>query len=201
MEIFNFIKDISNFVFYQDKLEKSDIILIPGISWKEVPEKAAELFLQSYAPKIAVSGLYSTRRTAFPKEHVLNTNYSGTYSSESDYLRNVLIKNGVPLSDILAEDKSRNTLENAQMTKNIIDQSGINIKSAIICCQAFHARRIQITYSLIFKNVKLLIYPIITQNISIDNWYKSEYGIKLVMGEIERCGKYFIDDITNFIYE
>ena len=145
--------------------------------------------------KIAVAGLYSSRRAAFPKDRVLNTKYAGNYSSESDYLMNVLIKNGIPSFNILLENQSRNTLENAQMTKAIIDQSNIYIKSAIICCQAFHARRAQMTYSFVFKNVKILICPIVTQNISADNWYKSECGVKLVMGELERCGKYFIDKV------
>ena len=53
------------------------------------------------------------------------------------------------------------------------------------------------TYSIVFPNIKLIIYPIISQNIGRNNWYLSETGIKRVLGEVERCGKYFKKDIVD----
>lgn len=51
------------------------------------------------------------------------------------------------------------------------------------------------TYSKVFKNIDLIISPVETQNITKENWYKSENGLRTVMGELERCGKYFCNSI------
>ncbi len=47
------------------------------------------------------------------------------------------------------------------------------------------------TYELAFPEIDFFVVPIVTQGISKENWYKSEKGIKRVLGEIEKIGKYF----------
>jgi hypothetical protein len=42
----NIIHDITNFIFVENELEKADIIFIPGGSWPEPTEKAAELWIK-----------------------------------------------------------------------------------------------------------------------------------------------------------
>lgn len=49
--------------------------------------------------------------------------------------------------------------------------------------------------SLVFPNVQFYICPVTTQNIDKNNWYTSKNGIEKVMGEVERCGKYFGDTL------
>jgi hypothetical protein len=41
--------DITDFIFVDDKPEKSDIIFIPGGSWPEPAEKAASIWLDGFA--------------------------------------------------------------------------------------------------------------------------------------------------------
>jgi uncharacterized SAM-binding protein YcdF (DUF218 family) len=187
-----YLEAISDFIFCEDEIEKADIILIPGATRFLIPEKAARLFNQGYAPYIAISGKFSSHRTKFPIERLKNTKYDGEiYTCESDFLKSVLMKNGVPEDRIFQEAESRNTLQNAEYIRKELYQKKFDFKSAIICCQAFHARRVQMTYSMVFPGVQFYICPIITQNIDKHNWYKSEYGIRTVLGEVERCGKYF----------
>ena len=76
---------------------------------------------------------------------------------------------------------------------------GLDIKSAIICPQAFHARRALMTYSHLFPNTEFYVVPSNTQNITADNWFKTERGIRVVLGELKKCGEYFenyIKDIS-----
>jgi len=76
---------------------------------------------------------------------------------------------------------------------------GIDIKSAIICPQAFHARRALMTYSHLFPDTKLYVVPTYTQNITADNWHETERGRQVVLGELRKCGEYFenyIKDIS-----
>ena len=191
-----YIKAITEFIFCEDIIKKSDIILIPGATRSPIPEKAAKLYTKGYAPIIAVSGKYSYKRSSFPMERIISSKYNEKkYNTEADFLKNVLEKNGVPNNNILVECESRNTLENAKMLRDKIEEKQLRIKSAIICCQSFHARRTQMTFSFLFPNIKLYICPVTTQNINKKNWFLSVKGIEIVMGEVERCGKYFLKEL------
>ena len=104
--------------------------------------------------------------------------------------------NGIPSNSILIEEKSRNTRENAIFSRQKLVENNILIKNAIICCQSFHARRVKTTFSLVFPEVNFYICPVDTQNISATSWYDNTYSIETVMGELEKCGKYFANDIS-----
>lgn len=196
----NYIEAISDFVFCEDLIQKVDVIIIPGATRASIPERAAELFNQGYAPYIAVSGKYSSRRTEFPTERLKGTKYQDNhYTCEAEFLKNVLELNGVPSESIFFENESTNTLQNAEYIRNELEQKKFSFKSAIICCQAFHARRVQMTFSLVFPDAQLYICPVTTQNIHKYNWYRTENGIKKVFGEVERCGKYFTDTFLTIL--
>jgi uncharacterized SAM-binding protein YcdF (DUF218 family) len=75
---------------------------------------------------------------------VLVTGGSGslrkTYTSEAEEVKNLLLLSGVPSADILLEDKSRNTYENAQYTKKMLAYHP-NLQRFIVITSAFHMRR------------------------------------------------------------
>lgn len=62
-----------------------------------------------------------------------------------------------------------------------------------LCCQSFHARRAFMSYLLHFPNVEILVVPTDTQGITKENWFSNENGYCKVMGEVSKCGKYFMD--------
>ena len=43
------VNDITDFIFLEDRLEKADAIFVPGGSYPELPERAAELWKEGYA--------------------------------------------------------------------------------------------------------------------------------------------------------
>jgi uncharacterized SAM-binding protein YcdF (DUF218 family) len=94
-------------------------------------------------------------------------------------------------SSIIWEDKSSFTKENATFSKLIADEKKMNINKAIICCKSFHARRSLMCYKLAFPTTEFYIHPIpyYEKNtlISKQNWYKTQVGVKRVLGELERC--------------
>ena len=75
---------------------------------------------------------------------VLVTGGSGslrkTYTSEAKEVKNLLLLSGVPSADIILEDQSRNTYENARFTKKKL-ASYPNLQRFIIITSAFHMRR------------------------------------------------------------
>lgn len=60
--------------------------------------------------------------------------------SESERMRRVMVLSGVPNQDILVEEKSRNTYENAQFSKALLDKTYPN-GEFILVTSAFHMRR------------------------------------------------------------
>lgn len=111
--------------------------------------------------------------------------------TESDYLCEVMRQAGVPDSALIGEDQAAYTYENAIYSRKKLETLGIRIGKAILCCQAFHARRCLLYYKEQFPEVEFLVCPVVTRGISRDNWYQNEQGIDTVLGEVERCGGQF----------
>ncbi len=185
------IQDITNFIFMDDAPEKCDIILLPGTSKSAITERAAELYCAGYAPYVLPSGLYSPALHRFAVENIDNPRYAGEYATDFEYCKHILMENGVPENAILREDQATNSMENAMYSAQAVKNAGIEVRRAIICCQAFHARRAFMSYVCHFSGAELLVVPTTTQGIAKDDWYKSEKGYKKVMGEVAKCGVYF----------
>lgn len=190
---FRYINDISNFIFINDKLEDVDIIFIPGGTYPEVAEEAAKLYKNGYSKLILPSGAYSIKKETFTGSSSKKEIYNKNYRTEWEFLRDVLVINGVKEKCILKEDKATFTYENAIFSKKVTDSLGIKINKAIICCKSYHARRCLMYYETLYKDTKFIINPVDIDNITKDNWYKTEKGINLVLGELERYGWQFKD--------
>lgn len=77
-------------------------------------------------------------------DHILMTGGSGSVMKENfreaDWANKQFLKLGIPQSDILLENKSRNTLENGAFTKNLLDS--LHLKPPyLLVTSAFHMRR------------------------------------------------------------
>lgn len=197
MNEFRYLKDISNFVFIKDHIEEANIIFIPGGSYPEVAEEAAKLWKSGYSNLILPSGAYGINSGYFTGPSSKKEIYDEKYNSEWEFLKDVLIKNSVREDCILKEDKATFTYENAIFSKRLTDSMGLEIKKAIICCKSYHARRCLMYYETLYEGTKFIINPVDIDNITKDNWYKTEKGINLVLGELERYGWQFKDIINN----
>lgn len=190
------IQAISDFIFMADEPEACDVILIPGASRAEITERAAELYKAGYAPYVMPSGKYSIKRGHFAHKNVVNPRYDGHYETEFDFMKFVLMENGVPESAILKEDQATHTMENAIYSALALKDLGIEVKRAIISCQALHARRSYMSYACYLPGVELFMVPTDTQGITKDNWMETERGLKTVLSELKKCGTYF-EDMTD----
>lgn len=193
------ITDISDYIFVSDTPQKSDAIFLPGGSHPEQPEYAAELYRNGYATWIIPSGGISVKSKKWHGVRSKADVYNGDYKSDCEFFTDVLIKNGVPDSAIIGENKSGHTRDNAFMSREAVDKKGIKIQSAIIVCKAFHARRCLMLYQMAFPDVQFIVCPVHCYNITKDNWYTNEQGIDRVLGELARCGNQFVGDIKKYL--
>lgn len=192
----SFYENISDFIFMEDVPKKADIILIPGGSYPSLPEKAAQLWRDGYAPWVLPSGRFSIKTGVFNgvKEHP--ERYCLPYETEWDFMRDVLIQNGVNAAAILREDQSQWTKQNAQFSRRVTDEAGIQVNRALLCCKAFHARRAYMCYQLAYPQAEILVQPVVTGELRRENWFQSPYGIQRVLGELERCGSQFVQELS-----
>ena len=193
------IADITNFIFVSDEPEQADAIFLPGGSFPEPPEYASELYRQGYAKWLIPSGGVSVKRDKWPGVRRKAELYSGDYQSDCEFFTDVLLKNGVPAAALIREDKSGHTRDNAFLSRKAVDERGIDVKTALIVCKAFHARRCLMLYQMAFPDVDIKVCPVHCYNITKENWYESEAGIDRVLGELARCGNQFAGDIKQYL--
>lgn len=184
---------ITDFIFVENQPAVADIILIPGGLRQQLMDKAAELYNQGLAPYILPSGGAGPKLT---KEIEAGTAH---WKSEWEYLLSIALQKGVPEKAVLKEDRALNTLENAKMSLLVVQQHNIEVKKAILVCKAHHARRALLTYQAAFSStIEYIVCPIIDdRDVRKDNWFLDHVKIELVMGEVERIGKYFAKRITH----
>lgn len=189
----NYLKDISEFIFLSNKIKKADIIFVPGGSYPEIAEEAARLWKAGCAPYILPSGRYGKLLGRFLGVASKAERYNKDYKTEWEFLKDVLIKSGVKEEVILKEDKATFTYENALYSKKVTDSLNLEIKTAIICCKSFHARRCLMYYETVYDNTEFIVCPAEVEGINKENWFRSEEGITIVLAELARCGNQFKD--------
>ena len=186
-----FLKQTEDFIFIDDKPEKADVIFVPGNGYPQMAEKAAELYRQGLAPRVLPSGRYSVTVGKFAVGLDRKEYYYGYYETEWDFLKNVLIKNGVPDQKILKEDQATFTYESAIYSRQVTDHAELEIERAILCCKSYHARRCLMYYQLLYPKTEFYVVPVNADGITRENWKKNEEGIDTVTGELSRIVKQF----------
>ena len=184
-----FLEELTNFIFLEDEPQKADVIFLPGSEEGVLAKTAARLYLEGYAPLIVPSGKYAKW-----------TGHSmvDQFETESDHFAYLLMEEGVPEEAILREREATYTYQNAINTRKLLDERGIKVKRALLCCQAYHARRSKLYYQILFPDTEILVIPTITKGITRDNWFKSREMSDIVLGEIERCGSQFHEIVAEY---
>lgn len=186
-----FLKQIEDYIFVEDAPQKADVIFVPGNGFPQMAERAAELYREGYAPYVIPSGRYSKVVGHFSGVMAEQERYDGAYETEWEFLRDVLLKNGVPQEAILREDRATYTYENAIFSRQALDAAGLHVKRAILCCKTHHARRALMYYQLEFPETEILVCPACTDGVSRETWNTNHEGIDTVMGEVTRIIRQF----------
>lgn len=184
-----FLQDITDFIFLEDKPQKADVIFIPGSNEGDLARTAAKLYHQGYAPLLIPSGKYAKW---------IGHNLVEEFETESDHFAQILMEEGVPENAIIKEREATYTYQNAIYTRKLLDERGIEVKRALLCCQAYHARRSKLYYQILFPDTEILVCPTVTKEISRDNWFKDKEKIDKVLSEIERCGSQFHEIVEEY---
>jgi len=160
----------------QDKPENSDVIFVFGGKSLSRPQKAAELFIEKYAPIIYCSG-------SRPIEEV-------TREHEGRKFKEYIVSNFDIAESAVISDPNENSLsmvENVKGFLNYCDQTNFRLKTVILIIQEHNLRRAWTIFMKYTNGTRLLRYSCgQLEGINKDNWYKTPLGIKLVYEEYEK---------------
>ncbi len=112
---------LGGMIWYDARQDKPQFMRSADRIFQTIP-----LFQNGQIKKIIISG--GSGSISHPEE------------KESTILKNYLVKIGIPDSCIITENQSRNTMENAILTKKILDSLHIN-NDLLFVTSAFHLRR------------------------------------------------------------
>ena len=184
-----FLNAVTDFVFVADVPEKADVILVPGSRDPEPAELAAKLYLDGLAPRVLPSGRYTKEVGHFGGVRPdAAARYPGPYDTEWAYQRDILLRAGVPDGAILREDRATYTWENAQRSRRVCDEAGLEVRTALLACKPFHARRALLYYQAAFPETRLLVCPCAYPGLQRNDWTDTPEGRKTVLGEVRRLG-------------
>ncbi len=182
-----FFDEIENYIFAETPVHPADVIFIPGNGYAEMAELAADLYRQGLADTLLPSGRYAKGTPGF-SDALINKKecYPGPYHTEWEFLKDVLVKNGVPDSAVLREDEATYTWENALFSRKVLEREGRIPRTAILCTRAVHSRRCLEYYRLAFPDTEIYVCCASPAGVTRENWRESQAGIDAVMGELGR---------------
>jgi uncharacterized SAM-binding protein YcdF (DUF218 family) len=161
------------------QLKTSDCILVLGSHDMRVAHRAAELYMQGYAPLLICSGGLGNFTRGMWKE------------SEADLFAAVAREKGVPENSILIENKSSNTGENILFTQQLLEQQGLNPSSFIVVQKPYMERRSYATFKKHWPDKSLIVTsPQIPFEDYANEEIPMERVINIMVGDLQRIKLY-----------
>lgn len=158
-------------IYKKDALKPADVIVILAGEDNERVEYGGYLFREEWAKKdrIIMAGgpaVWKYSWASLMKEH-------------AEHL-------GIPGRDILLEDKSLSTEEDAKYTKEILQKNGY--RSLILVTSPYHSKRaFTIFQKVMGKDIKVLSAPVEDSWFKFEGWWKRRRDRSVVLSE---CSKF-----------
>ena len=163
--------------------EKADVIVGFGNFNTDIARRAAQLYLDGYAPKVLFTG-------------GLGRNTDGLFAEpEAVKFARVAMECGVPQEDILIEDRSANTKENIEFTRALLESRSIPHDRVLGVHQPFMERRITAAMGVYWPD---LSFRVTSPQVTIPQYLRraQEQGvsenasISVIVGDFQRMDLY-----------
>lgn len=157
---------VASLLVFRTDLQHTDVIIILSGDKERLPY-GVKLYKSNYSDKIILSG-------------------SDPSSKEKS------IKLGANSKDIILENKSTTTYENALFSRNIMIQN--NFTSAIVVSSPYHMRRVSWLFGREFKNdnITLLYSPVDNSWFKPEKWWTNERERQIVINEYAKFIYYIL---------
>ncbi len=178
-EVLLLAKKLWDYHHMNHTLAKSDCILALGSHDLRVADRAAELYLEGWAPLVIMSGGLG------------NFTQDLWTESEADQFAAIAIKKGVPAKSVLIENKSTNTGENILFTQRLLKEKGADPQNFIVVQKPYMERRSYATFKKHWPDKNLIVT---SPQISFDDYPTEEIPlervINIMIGDLQRIKFY-----------
>lgn len=154
----------------QDELTKADAIVVISGDEGQRLTSALELYRDGWADLLIFSG--AARDPGSP--------------SNAETMRRQAEKNGVDPNDILIEEGSRNTRENAQNVTELLRERDLD--SIILVTSPYHQRRAHLEFTWADDDVTIINYSAKDEDWRRSQWWISPRGWYLTVSESTKIG-------------
>src|SRR5689334_14394020 len=176
-------KTIWDYHHLDHEMAPSDAILVLCSHDTVVAQRGAELFLEGWAPLlIFAGGLGAITRHLW-------------HEPEADQFAAIAIEMGVPKDRILIENRSTNTGENVQFTKQLLAERGLDPQTFIVVQKPYMERRSYATFRKVWPEKAVTVT---SPRITLDD-YLTRYShgtltpddvINIMVGDLQRIRLY-----------
>ena len=183
MEFLKPLEVIWDYLGMHQEPRRADVIVGFGNFNTDIAVRAAELYHAGFAPKILFTG-------------GLGRNTEGMLPEpEAVRFAKVAMECGVPEADIILEDKSRNTKENIEFTRALLEERGIPHAHILGVHQPFMERRIVAALGIYWPELN---FTVTSPQVTIPEYLASarEQGmtenasVSVIVGDFQRIELY-----------
>ena len=177
--VINLARLLWDYHLMKHTISKADCIMALGSHDLRVANRAAELWLEGWAPYIVFSGGLGNLTSGMWKE------------SEADKFARIAINMGVPEDAVLIENRSTNTGENVHFTRQLLKERGLDPHKLIVVQKPYMERRTYATVSKVWPGKELIITsPQYSFESYPDGDITIEKVIHIMVGDLQRIKEY-----------
>ncbi len=178
-EIITLSKRVWDYHHIHHDLKKSDCILVLGSHDIRVAERAAELYLNGWAPVLIFSGGLGRLTDGMWDE------------TEADKFARIAREKGVPNEAVLIENRSTNTGENILFTQQLLKEKNLDLQTFIVVQKPYMERRSYATFKKHWPDKTLIVT---SPQIRFDEYATDEIPlekvINIMVGDLQRIKVY-----------
>ena len=168
-----------DYMLMEHEMKSVDVIWALGSHDLRVADRVAELYHAGHAPLVVMSGgLGNFTDGVFDKP-------------EADLFAERAIELGVPSESILIENKSTNTGENVQFSRDLLTKKGFQVEKVIAVQKPYMERRTFATISQQWPEVEVTVS---SPQLSYDEYFTEEISEDIVknilVGDFQRVVEY-----------
>jgi uncharacterized SAM-binding protein YcdF (DUF218 family) len=177
------VETVWNYHLLNQPLVPADAILVLCSHDTVVAERGAQVFLEGWAPLLIFSGGLGTITRQFWSE------------PEADQFAAIAVRMGVPRERILIENRSTNTGENVQLTRQMLAERRLDPASFILVQKPYMERR---TYATFRKVWPEKAFVVTSPQVPLDDYLRAcshetlsiDEVISIMVGDLQRIRLY-----------
>jgi hypothetical protein len=154
-----------------------DVVFAFGCGNLRVPQRAANLQLDGWAPRVLVSGGAGRRAV-----ELFGRSEAAVFARHLRWL-------GVPEAAIVSEDRAANTGENVTFGMRALERAGVRVERALLVAKPFGMRRCAATFRLRYPRVRTVCCPPPGPMLEFVEGTRRAFAARL-LAELDRLDRY-----------